>query len=128
MTPTLLIVLLGLQVQTDTLCPPRIGTNQQLSAPLPDWKVAPDGLPNQLAGITFFEGPPEQQASLAPDIEKKTQSTWNFTKPAWIACHYSGTSLTLTRALPKTTKSCTITFQPGVTVAGLPAIQKIECK
>jgi len=127
MTPTLLI-LLGLQVQAISLCPPKLSTTQQLGAPLPDWNVTADGLPNQLAGVTFFEGPPVDQASLAPDKETKTQSTWFFTKPSWIACHYSGTSLMLTRALPKNLHSCTVTFLPDQTVSGLPAIQKIECK
>jgi hypothetical protein len=125
---TALLMFLGLQVQSTTICPPKVVTNQQLAAPLADWTVRPDGFPNQLAGITFFEGPPEQQASLAPDRETKTQSTWYFSKPSWIACHYSGTSLMLTRTLPKGTRSCAVTFQPDVTVAGLPAIQKIECK
>ena len=126
MTPILL--LLYLQTQPVSLCPPKVSVNQQLAAPLPDWTVMPDGMPSQLAGITFFEGPPEQQASLAPDKETKTQSTWYFTKPAWIGCHYSGTSLMLTRALPRNTRSCTVAFYPNETVAGLHAIQKIDCK
>jgi len=126
MTPILL--LLALQAQPVSLCPPKVNVTQQLAAPLPDWTVTPDGLPNQLAGIIFFEGPPEQKASLAPDKETKTQSTRYFTKPSWIACHYSGTSLMLARALPKNTHSCTASYYHDQSVDGLPAIQKIDCK
>ena len=68
-------------------------------------------------------GPP-----LAPDNETKMQSTWYFAKPSWIACRYSDTSLMLTRARPRNIRSCMVTFFPGQTVAGLLAIQKIECK
>src|ERR1700743_331943 len=124
----LLMLFLSFQGPPGALCPPTLKVNQQLAEPIPGWAASPDGVPNQLSGVTFFGGPPEQKASLAPDKETKTDSTWYFTKPSWLACHYSGTSLMLTKQLPKGTHSCTVTFRPGEFVAGLPAIQKIECK
>ena len=62
MTQTMLL-LLGPQVQTVSLCAPEVSTSQQLTTLLPGWNVTPDGLPDQLAGIAFYEGPPEQRAS-----------------------------------------------------------------
>jgi hypothetical protein len=88
-------------------CPPTIAVKQQLAAPVPGWSVTSDGMPHQLAGLTFFEGKPEDKASLAPD---------------------SGTNVVLTRELPRSTRSCSITYTTGVTLAGLPVIEKVDCK
>src|SRR5580658_5116781 len=80
----------------DVYCPPRIEVAQRLSLPVPGWSAAPDKMPHQLAGITFFDGKPEEGASLAPDKQTRTSATWTFTatgRPVWLACSYSGTDL-----------------------------------
>jgi hypothetical protein len=95
-----------------------------------------DSLPNILAGITFFDGKPENNASLAPDKQTrqngKDVTFWNFGRdskqPIFIACRYAWTSVTLQRELPKEIHSCTVTYDSRQTVAGLPTIEKIDCK
>ena len=130
-----IVLLISLLAAADPIgCPKTIQVKEQLAAPVAGWTAASDGMPHQLAGLTFFDGKPEEKASLAPDAEKTqrdhTISTWSFgkTRPTWVMCQYSGTSVTLTRELPRSTSSCTVTYARGVTIAGLPVIESVTCK
>jgi hypothetical protein len=116
-------------------CPPTIAVKQQLAAPVPGWSVTSDGMPHQLAGLTFFDGKPEDKASLAPDnnvvVKGKSVASWIFgvsDRPTWVACQYAGTNVVLTRELPKSTRTCSVTYTAGVTLAGLPVIEQVDCK
>lgn len=117
-------------------CPATVQVRQQLAAPVPGWSAGIDKLPNALAGITFFDGSPSGNASLAPDkqsrVSGKEVAVWTFdpanSRPAFLACRYANTSVTLQRELPKAVRSCTVTYNPRETVSGLPAIEKIDCK
>ena len=128
------ILLLAFLAAADPIgCPKTIQVKEQLAAPVTGWTAASDGMPHQLAGLTFFDGKPEEKASLAPDGQatqhSETISTWKFdkTRPTWVMCHYSGTSVTLARELPRNISACTIAYARGVTIAGLPVIDRIEC-
>jgi hypothetical protein len=116
-------------------CPPTIAVKQQLAAPVPGWSVTSDGMPHQLAGLTFFDGKPEDKASLAPDknviVKGKSVASWTFEasgRPIWVACQYASTNVVLTRELPKSTRACSVTYTTGVTLAGLPVIEKVDCQ
>jgi hypothetical protein len=94
-----------------------------------------DGMPHQLAGLTFFGGKPEDKASLAPDkqaaVKGKIVASWIFDvsgRPIWVACQYAWTNVVLTRELPKGTRTCSVTYTAGVTIAGLPVIEKVDCR
>jgi len=86
--------------------------------------------------ITFFDGPPEENASLVNDstsrIGGKDIATWRFgasrVRPLWVACGYSGTSISLARNLPTNIRSCSVTYNPRQQVGGLPLIEQINCK
>jgi len=115
-------------------CPAQVDVRQQIGAPVAGWSTVIDDLPQRLAGITFFDGKPEDKASLAPDSESKANgksiSTWNFgasERPIWVACRYAWTTVTLTRELPRQVRACSITYNPRQSLAGLPAIDKIDC-
>jgi len=129
------IFLIALFAAADPVgCPKTIQVKEQLTVPVAGWTAASDGMPHQLAGLTFFDGKPEENASLAPDGEtsqrNQTISTWKFDKarPTWVMCRYSGTSVTLARELPRGTSMCTITYSRDMTIAGLPAINEVDCK
>ena len=91
-------------------------------------------MPNRLAAVTFFDGPPEEKASLVNDSERRAQgkqiATWRFGVKShiWISCGYSGTNIVLSRALGDGTKQCMVTYNPRQSIAGLPVIEKIDCK
>jgi hypothetical protein len=116
-------------------CPPRIEVNQRLAAQIPGWSAIPDQIPHQLAGLTFFDGNPRDQASLAPDrqttVNGKAMALWTFGvsgNPIWVVCRYAATDVMLTRQLPKPVRSCSITYATRETIDGLPVIDKVDCK
>jgi hypothetical protein len=116
-------------------CPAQVDVRQQINVLPPGWSVVLDDLPHRLAGITFFDGKPEDKASLAPDNETKANgksiSTWIFSggnRPVWVACRYAGTAVTLARELPKLIQACSLTYNLRQTLGGLPVIEKIDCK
>jgi hypothetical protein len=119
-----------------TLCPAKIDVHQQLATPVSGWTPTTDDTPNQLAGITFYDGTPQEKASLVYDDMKKAGgkqvATWSFTpgsgRQTWVACSYSGTNIQMTKALPASARSCEVTYDPRQQVAGLPSIEKISCK
>ncbi len=133
---TLLAILaVTLAAADDVRCPDHISTAQSLSQPVAGWTNQMDQTPNILAGVTFFDGPPKEMASLAPDethLKGKVLANFDLAGSAgrqtWLVCSYAGTRVTLARALPKEVRSCTVTYDPKQTVDGLPSIEKIACK
>ncbi|SRR5579885_1036681 len=116
-------------------CQAEIKVRQQIVAAASGWSALLDDMPHLLAGITFYEGKPEDKASLAPDTERKSGnkvvSTWLFSggpQSTWVACRYAWTSVLLTRELPKSIHTCSATYNSRENVGGLPAIEKIDCK
>lgn len=132
----LLLAAFPLSAADPVSCPAQVQVRQQLAAPVPGWSPGLDKLPNALAGITFFDGKPEENASLAPDKQSRVGGkdvlVWTFdpasSRPTFLACRYANTSVTLQRELPKTVRSCTVTYNPREMIGGMPVIEKIDCK
>jgi len=115
----------------DIRCPDRISTTQSLAGAIAGWTAEDGATPTILASVTFFDGPPKQLASLVPDESHSQSATWQLVSnhgQYWLACGYSGTRITLARALPAGTKTCTVTYDPKQTVDGLASIERITCK
>ncbi len=95
-----------------------------------------DDAPRSLAGVTFYDGPPAEKASLIYDRMTRSKAeqtaTWLFTpqkdRPVWVACSYTGTAIELSRSLPPTTTTCSVTYDTQQQIAGLPVIKKIACR
>ena len=95
-----------------------------------------DDTPHSLAGITLYDGPPSEKASLVYDKITKAKgeetAVWTFDakseRQTWIACSYAGTVIELTRTLAPHTAMCTVVYNSQETIAGLPVIKKITCK
>src|SRR5579863_1695862 len=117
-------------------CPDKIDVHEQLSTPPAGWSLIQDNAPHQLAGITFYDGPPKENASLVyDDITKsagKQIARWHFAstggRSTWIACRYAATAVTLTKALPGTVSGCAVVYDSRQQIAGEPAIEKISCR
>jgi hypothetical protein len=134
---TLALVLISasaLQAQ-DAYCPPSVSVKQAVDAVPDGWFAGQDKSPLQLSALTFFDGPPVEEASLAYDSWTKhnglAHGVWHFTpntmRGTWLSCHYSGTNVVLNKKLPPSTSECTVTYDPKVTIAGNPEIKKIDC-
>jgi hypothetical protein len=117
-------------------CPATITTRQELTSKIAGWMPMTDDTPHNLAGITFYDGPPSEKASLVYDKITKTKgeetAVWNFDskneRQTWISCSYAGTSIELARTLPPHTTTCSVVYTSQEHIAGLPVIKKIACK
>jgi len=129
------VVVTGVAAADEVGCPAQIYTTQTLAKAVPDWTERKDASPNVLAGLTFYDGRPEEQASLAPDekhVKGRLVESWEFfpnpPRQNWLECVYAGTSIKIARPLPKEIRGCTVTFDEQQTVDGYPVIEKIACK
>jgi len=72
------------------------------------------GLPHDLSGITFNDGPPSEKASLVYDNIRKLKgeqiATWTFDpknqRQTSLVCSHAGTMLDLARTLPQYAPMC----------------------
>jgi hypothetical protein len=134
-TALLAVVALGAGTPNSLVdCPRTIAVEQKPAAIPNSWTAADDGLPHRLASVTFFDGPPKEQASLVYDdtasAGKEWTGIWHFgpsPRGFWIACGYSGTSVMFSRRLPAEVKVCRVTYEKeGEGPVG--DIQKIDCR
>jgi hypothetical protein len=113
-------------------CPATIVVEESLKQSPAGWAQGRSDLPRRLAGITIFEGDPKDLASLIGEQRKTSRnmmvSTWRFEPGAqyWISCTYSGTRIVLSRPIPPSYRAVVITYDMGVTIDGVPEIQKTE--
>jgi hypothetical protein len=70
----------------------------------------------------FSDGPPEEQAWLAPDSSRHDSRTltnrWQFAKESngiWLSCDYLGTSMTVALPLSKSVSGCEVIYDNSVT-------------
>jgi hypothetical protein len=77
----------------------------------------------ELRQIQFSDGPPSEQAWLAPDRDERTWQGWHFEpspgKQIWFSCSYSDSKLLLSAPLPADLKYCKVTHDPAI--LGYPA-------
>ena len=116
-------------------CPSTLAVEQKPVAPPARWGAAADGSPHRLAGITFFDGPPAERASLVYDdeasAEKEWTGIWHFEpnpRGFWIACAYSGTSIVLSRRLPAEVKVCRVAYEQESREGPVGEIKRIDCR
>jgi hypothetical protein len=122
-------------------CPASIVTKQEAQSAPTGWTVGRADVPTNLAGITFYSGPPEERASLIYDSRVTRggllYATWKFAGAAsggkdapaiWLSCNYMSTNVVMSRRIAAGIRECTVTYDPKATVAGMPAVRGIVCK
>jgi len=120
----------------DSLCPESVSVKQTGVVPAPEWSMSYSAAPIQLEMVTFYSGPPKDEASLVYDTwtNAKDASTaaWKLPKDPrgyWIKCSYRGTTVEVAKALPPTMSSCRVTYErQAASAAGLPVIKRIACQ
>jgi hypothetical protein len=77
-----------------------------------------NGFTGELASLTVYAGPPEQDASRVYNDEKTVAEslvqTWQLVpndRGNWIICGYSNTSAQLTQKIPADVTRCELTFE-----------------
>ena len=113
-----------------------IDVNQQLAHSVSGWRSLVDETPHRLASVLFYDGPPEERASLVNDkikrLGEKETAIWHFTarenRPIWMVCSYSGTSVLLAKSVPQRIASCSVTYNLAQRISGIPMVEKVVCK
>jgi hypothetical protein len=98
------------------LCPAQIETVQSIAAPVEGYETVDTKAQHFWDQITFFDGRPEEMASLKYDTEVQKPDrgavlTWNLDRNAeyWIECRYNATSIALWKKLPPVGR-CVVTY------------------
>lgn len=120
----------------DSLCPETVSTKQAGTAPAPEWSVSYSTALNQLEMVTFYSGPPKDEALLVYDDfvsgKDSSSATWKFPKDPrgyWVKCSYRGTTLELSKPLASSVSSCRVAYNRDAGLpSGLPAIRSIACR
>lgn len=115
--------------------PPAVAVREEIRATPEGWQAAEDNRQRILASATFFDGRPQDMASLVYDREvkrkEKVTRIWRFDagwkNGVWLQLGYAGTAVVLARQLPHGTTACRVEYDRSVTVEGYEQIQSIEC-
>ena len=122
-------------VLADVGCPRKVEVKQALAAPPSGWTAGLDKLPTEAAGVSVFEGPPEELGDLVPDDSKNAADTrsdiWNLPhsdRGYWLVCHYANTTVILSRQLPATVTRCEAVYEKQQSFAsGAPVVRSVRC-
>jgi hypothetical protein len=115
----------------NVVCPSSIAVKESLEHQAPEgWATQYDNSIRYLVGVTFFDGDPKENKSIAPIrdsplSEKDRISLWRFGSsgvPVWLGCKYLDTGVSLTRQLSISYEECRVSYGPG----GI--IKAINCK
>jgi hypothetical protein len=116
-------------------CPPALTLKQEAVAPPAGWSASDDGQRHRLAGVTFFDGPPKELASLVYDDSASAGGEWTGIwhfgpnpRGFWIACSYSGTSVVLSRPVPKEVKVCRVRYEREKRGGPVGDLRGIDCR
>ena len=122
--------------QAESACPATIAVQQRASAPASDWTVTYSGYETAVAGVTIFDGPPAQQASLVPDNEKTVGDSiiqvWQLPKSNrryWLQCDYANTTAQISRRLESGVSRCDVVLNQNMRFSGGGNVVKsVNCK
>ena len=122
-------------VLADVGCPMKVEVKQALATPQSGWTAGLDKLPTEAAGVSVFEGPPEELADLVPDDGKDAADTrsdiWNLPQSDRgyrLVCRYANTTVILSRQLPATVSRCEAVYERQQTFAGgAPIVRSVKC-
>jgi hypothetical protein len=120
----------------DAQCPPLIAVEERAAEVPEGWTVHKRKTGHRVLGVTFYDGPPSEDASLVYD-ETTTNgddwiATWKFApseRGYWILCRYEATTIELMRALPPTVSVCRVVYDKRiVTDPRHDEVRRIECE
>jgi hypothetical protein len=123
--------------RAEATCPPTLAVEQKASAPSTEWTISSSGYNTALAGVTIFDGPPANQASLMPDNEQMSADTvfqtWKLGKNDagyWLECDYANTTAQIYKRLPANVSRCDVTYERNVRFGGegRRVVKSVRCK
>ena len=133
----------GAQANEELSCPPTVEISQKAANPPSGWDVSNYGneaRPIEVSGVTFYTGPPSEQASLHPreqkTVGKKLILMWklyqktNSSLGYWIECDYTHTNVVLSKRVPDFIKDkvCSVIYDKNSRVENDYVFERMECK
>ena len=113
-------------------CPPNLAVAQHAADPPAGFQAFEIDKRHVWINAQLSDGPPDEQAWLAPDSTKKSPkaftNTWTlYASPrgTWLSCVYGDTSVMLSRRLPEGLKVCEIRYDAGMSP---PMATAIDCR
>ncbi|WP_341772571.1 STY0301 family protein [Burkholderia latens] len=99
-------------------CPARLPVSQTIDRPAPDgWRPYDSRKTHPLIGVSFWSGPPDRLALLAPSSGVKLRDTLIDTWPLaaaetdyWVSCEYFDTAVIVARPLGTAARTCTVRY------------------
>lgn len=115
-------------------CPESLWVEQSAEQTSSEWTVFDSHKKHNFVNFRFFDGSPDQMASLVPARQGRHKSApsdiWDFSSPAgsdgyWVACVYGESSVLLAKKLPADVTSCEVSYDPKFSS---PVAKKLVCK
>jgi hypothetical protein len=99
-------------------CPATISVTEG-AVPIEGWSLRSEKSQHRFERISVFNKDSDHEYDLAPDSQEikgsKVTQTWNLqgyrTLPIFLSCHYRGTSVTVSREIPASLNTCTLSFE-----------------
>ena len=114
-------------------CPKTVQVRQVATDVPAGWTAGQGTMPVTVSHITFFDGKPEEEASLVYDHMTAGRTTnraeWKFAPGShiWLSCSYNGTNLVLSKELVGVQR-CVVIYRRNGQSSGLPPVDKIYCR
>jgi hypothetical protein len=111
-------------------CPATITVNEALiQVPPPGWTSESSGTPRHFSGVTFFDGDPRENQSIAPTRDTAWKAhqrlaVWQLGSSGgvWLGCRYADSATLLVRELPAGIHECQVVCAAGGVV------KSIDCR
>ena len=114
-------------VAAELSCPATIAVNEALTqAPPPGWTSESSGTPRYFSGVTFFDGDPRDNQSIAPTRDTAWKAhqrlaVWQLGSSGgvWLGCRYTDSATLLVRELPAGIRECQVVYAAGGVVKSI---------
>ncbi len=114
-------------------CPAEISVSQALRSSPAGWESVQRDTTARLVAVSIFDGPPKHMADLVPDAMTNPDghriSKWllsaNSKRGYWLSCSYDRTNIVLSHAIAPSVSVVEVTYDLGVTIAGMPGVLNI---
>ena len=116
-------------------CPDTLEVQQRANTPN-GWNASYNEQAPRLTGVTVFDGPPANRASVKYNyrrqIARELNLIWNLTynpRSYYVQCQYERTTALISAALPAGTRGCQVVFDKNTTYpGGGMAVKRMVCR
>ena len=121
--------------QAELACPDVLEVQQRANTP-DGWNAAYGEQAPRLTGVTVFDGPPANRASVKYNyrrqIARELHLIWNLTynpRSYYVQCQYERTTALISAPLPAGTRGCQVVFDKNTSYpGGGMAVKRMVCR